>query len=130
MQDTYIKVWTSAGKYRANGHSPMTWLITIARNTAIDRLRLSHPGQTFEALPENLIGDEISPEAAAIARSETRRILDCLDELDTARRDALTGAYLSGETYQDLSDRLDVPLNTIRTWLRRGIASLRECLSR
>ena len=65
-----------------------------------------------------------------IAASESKRIISCMDELEDDRRDAISGAYLDGKSYKDLSDQFDVPLNTMRTWLRRGLAALRECMSR
>ena len=56
------------------------------------------------------------------------RIGDCLQTLDPARADAIRRCYLHGEAYAELATRYDVPLNTIRTWLRRGLLKLRECL--
>ncbi|WP_371154810.1 sigma-70 family RNA polymerase sigma factor [Jannaschia sp. 2305UL9-9] len=129
MQDAYIKIWKNADRYRVTGHSPMTWLITIARNTAIDRLRARRSHADIETYHDSLAGSGPTPEQAAIATSEARRVIGCLDQLDGDRRDAIRGAYLDGDTYKDLSDRFDVPLNTMRTWLRRGLDALRECLS-
>lgn len=130
VQDAYIKIWNNADRYRANGLSPMTWLITVARNTAIDRLRKRRlsAGDLTEAaeVPDAAPG----PEAAVIASSESARIGACLAELEAQKSDAVRRAYLGGETYQDLADRYDVPLNTVRTWLRRSLIKLKECLSR
>ena len=70
------------------------------------------------------------PEAAAIARSETARIHDCLDELPQDRAQAVRAAYLQGDSYQDLARRHDVPLNTMRSWLRRALMTLKDCLTR
>ncbi len=130
MQDAYVKIWKNAGRYQATGHSPMTWLITIARNTAIDRLRARRDTSDIDDFGDRLASPGPSPEQSAIAASESGRIIACLDELPEDRRAAITGAYLDGDSYQTLSDRFDVPLNTMRTWLRRGLASLRECMSR
>jgi len=134
VQEVYVKVWKNAGRYRAGTYSPMTWLITIARNHAIDRLRARRAqaaGQgagidEAEALPDAAPG----PEALAVASSERARLVGCLDELPKDRADAVRLAYLHGETYADLAVRFDVPLNTMRTWLRRSLLKLRECLTR
>lgn len=130
MQEVYVKVWNNADKYQVTGHSPMTWLITIARNTAIDRLRARKPDRDIADFDARLAAPGPTPEQSAVANSETRRILSCMDELEPDRRAAISGAYLQGQSYQELADRFDVPLNTMRTWLRRGLATLRECLAR
>ena len=63
-----------------------------------------------------------------IARGEARRVIDCMGRLEPDRAAAVRGAYLLGLSYQDLADRHGVPLNTMRTWLRRALIALRECL--
>lgn len=130
MQEVYVKVWNNADRYQVTGHSPMTWLITIARNTAIDRLRARKIDRDIADYSERIAAPGLSPEQSAVATSESKQIVRCLDELDTDRRAAITGAYLQGKSYKELSDQFDVPLNTMRTRLRRSLAALRECMSR
>lgn len=130
MQDTFIKVWKNADRYASNGLSPMTWLITIARNTAIDRLRAQKPTSDINDYSDTLASSLPSPESSAVRSSDMSRVTQCLEELPEDRSAAIRGAYLDGETYADLSARHEVPLNTMRTWLRRGLSSLRECMDR
>jgi RNA polymerase sigma-70 factor (ECF subfamily) len=130
MQEAFVKIWRNADRYAVTGHSPMTWLITIARNTAIDRLRRQRPVEDIEPMAEVLPAAGACGEAAAMARSDAARIMACLDELAPDRRDAVRGAYLDGRSYADLAAHHDVPLNTMRTWLRRSLLRLRECMSR
>ena len=110
----------------------MTWLITIARNTAIDTLRRRKgaaeqmPDGAAEAVPDGAPG----PEAQAVHASEREKLEGCFGELAPDRADAVRAAYLDGASYADLAARYDVPLNTMRTWLRRSLLKLRECLSR
>jgi RNA polymerase sigma-70 factor (ECF subfamily) len=129
VQEVYVKVWHGAGRYAANGLSPMTWLIAIARNAAIDRLRARPRGRTQAEVPETT-DPAPGPEAQAVAASERRRIEACLGELEADRAEAVRGAYLDGLSYDDLARRHGVPLNTMRTWLRRSLLKLRECLTR
>ena len=108
----------------------MTWLITIARNTAIDRLRARRLHDDVEDYHGGIAAPGGNPEHIAVARSEAGRIQSCLEELEQDRRTAITGAYLDGLSYAELATRAGIPLNTMRTWLRRGLAALRECMSR
>ena len=130
MEDAYIKVWKNADRYQVTGHSPMTWLITIARNTAIDRLRARKSDRDIADYSERIAAPGLSPEQAAVAASQSQQIVRCMNELETDRRAALTGAYLEGKSYKELADQFEVPLNTMRTWLRRGLVALRECMAR
>lgn len=129
LQETYVKVWHNAGRYRSNGLSPMTWLITVARNHAIDRLRARRSRKTtgVEELAE-IADPGMNPEEAVMASSLRGRIGVCLQALPPDRADAVCRAYLLGEAYADLAARHRVPLNTMRTWLRRSLLKLRECL--
>jgi len=130
LQDVYLRIWAKADRYAVTGHSPMTWLITVARNLAIDRLRAKKRNHVDLDSVGELVEKRPGPEAESIAASEQRRISACFEELPADRADAVRAAYLDGETYQALADRFDVPLNTMRTWLRRSLISLKECLSR
>ncbi|MCX7567546.1 sigma-70 family RNA polymerase sigma factor [Sulfitobacter sp. F26169L] len=131
MQDSFVKIWKNAGRYQANGLSPMTWLITIARNTAIDRIRATRKGhQDIDTPGLELAATGAGPEALAVAGAEAKRLVNCLDELAEDRGAAVRGAYLDGQTYAELAAAFSVPINTMRTWLRRGLISLRECMRR
>ena len=130
LQDAFVKVWRNAGRFEVTDHHPMSWLITIARNTAIDRLRARKRHEDIDDHAHYLPGSGASPETAAIAASEAARIRACLAELPEDRRDAVRRAYLEGDSYADLAQHFGIPLNTVRSWLRRGLMALRECMSR
>lgn len=130
LQEVFVTVWNKADSYRINGYSPMTWLITVTRNRAVDRRRAlrrpPEPIETVDLLPDSTPG----PEATAMAQSESRRINECFDELPRARAHLVRRAYLEGDSYADLAEATGINLNTLRTWLRRSLIALRECLSR
>ncbi|HMQ58135.1 MAG TPA: sigma-70 family RNA polymerase sigma factor [Rhizobiaceae bacterium] len=128
LQEVFVKVWHKADRYAASGASPMPWLIAIARNHAIDRLRARRPAGSEIGEAEWVVDDAPTPESSAVQRSERRRIDDCLDRLQDERAAAVRGAYLDGDSYEILAERFAVPLNTMRTWLRRSLIKLRECL--
>ncbi len=129
-QEVYVKIWRRADRYRVNGLSPMTWLITIARNTAIDRLRRRRDAQPGLDVAETLADTAPGPEALVVQSGERAHLASCLGELNANRAEAVRRAYLGGETYADLAAHFDVPLNTMRTWLRRSLKHLKECLTR
>ena len=131
LQEVYLRIWDKAGLYRANGYSPMTWLITLARNASIDRRRkLASRGGTAgleqaEALPDAAPG----PSAILEAGDEARALQACLGELPEGRAEMVRRVYLDGLTYAELAAATQTKLNTVRTWLRRSLMQLRECLS-
>ncbi|MGN6764548.1 MAG: sigma-70 family RNA polymerase sigma factor [Rhizobiaceae bacterium] len=130
LQEVFVKVWTKADRFAASELSPISWLVAIARNHAIDRIRARRqPHSDIDGALD--IADPMpGPEAAVVAASERGRIHDCLEELERTRADAVRGAYLNGESYAELAARHGVPLNTMRTWLRRSLMKLKECLER
>ncbi|MBL8908024.1 MAG: sigma-70 family RNA polymerase sigma factor [Rhizobiales bacterium] len=131
LQDTFIKIWRRADGYAVTDLSPITWLVAVARHQAIDRLRRRKP-HTAELADAVTIVDERQPdpEALAIATGEIQMLDRCLGELEENRAAAVRGAYLDGLSYAELARRHEVPLNTMRTWLRRSLMKLKDCLRR
>jgi RNA polymerase sigma-70 factor (ECF subfamily) len=130
LQEVFVKIWTKADRFAISDLSPISWLVAIARNHAIDRLRSRKPAAADIDAAIDVADPTPGPEAMAMAGGENDRIYRCLDELDQERAAAVRGAYLKGESYAELAERYAVPLNTMRTWLRRSLLKLRECLER
>jgi len=128
VQDVFVKIWLNADRYVPEVSSPAGWLNAVARNLCIDRLRARKGGSVGVEALEELPSLAPGPEAAAIAASEGRRINDCMGRLEGARAEAVRRAYVEGESYLELAERFEVPINTMRSWLRRSLISLRECL--
>ena len=129
VQEVFVKIWLKADRYAVTGQSPMSWLIAIARHHAIDRLRQRR--ETVADLDDAALevrDPAPGPEAQAVAAAEAGRLNRCLDQLDPARADSVRRAYMEGEGYAELAARHAVPLNTMRTWLRRSLMRLKECL--
>jgi RNA polymerase sigma-70 factor (ECF subfamily) len=130
LQEVYIRVWRRAGSFHAGKASAMAWLVTIARNQSIDMIRARQPAAVeFDEAPD-VADQDPDPEARAVLSGEGRRIEACLGELEADRAAAVIGAYVEGLSYQELAEQNAVPLNTMRTWLRRSLMKLRECLDR
>jgi RNA polymerase sigma-70 factor, ECF subfamily len=127
LQEVYTRVWLRAGRYDPAKGRGMTWLIAIARNLAIDRLRARPQASSDDGL-DTVQDSAPRAETRLVAQGEARRMADCFGTLDPDKADAVKGAYLNGLSYLDLAARHAVPLNTMRTWLRRSLLKLKECL--
>jgi RNA polymerase sigma-70 factor, ECF subfamily len=128
LQETFVKIWHNAAKYQVSGYSPITWLVTIARNQAIDRLRARRPDAAELSEAEDIADHAATPEANVVMGGEVERLRACLEKLSPGRAEAVKAAYMEGYSYQELADRLEQPINTVRTWLRRSLMSLKDCL--
>jgi RNA polymerase sigma-70 factor (ECF subfamily) len=129
LQEIYVKIWQRADRYVAGGYSPISWLVAVARNHCLDVLRARRPISDDINVALEIADLAPDPEQAALNSNERSRIDHCLAELDDDKADAVRGAYLDGYSYDELAERHGVPLNTMRTWLRRSLLKLRECLS-
>lgn len=128
LQEVFTRVWLRAGRYDATKGRGMTWLIAISRNLAIDRMRARTEDQADEDAAEAIVDQTPTAERVLMAKGDAGRVSECFDRLEPTKADAVRGAYLNGLSYIDLAARHDVPLNTMRTWLRRSLISLKECL--
>jgi len=130
LQEVFVKIWTKADRFAVSDLSPISWLVAVARNHAIDRLRARRQASVDIDAALDVADPGPSPEAQAVIGGEGERIHLCLEELEQDRAAAVRGAYLKGESYAELAERFKIPLNTMRTWLRRSLMKLRECLER
>ena len=132
LQEVFVRIWAHAAEYQSAKGSPMTWMIAITRNQALDVRRRgrdslqSDAGERLEQTPD----PAPDPLDWALASNEARHLRQCLGELPEAQRDCIVLAYVEGYTHQELSTRMDRPLGTIKSWVRRGLLQLRECLER
>lgn len=132
LQEVYISVWRRAASFDPGRASPVTWLATLARNRAIDRLRAAgRPRDTDPIEAARNLADS-SDDALTIleAGEERARIMTCISELEAREAGAIRSAFFDGYTYAELAVRADVPLATMKSWVRRGLLRLRECLER
>jgi RNA polymerase sigma-70 factor (ECF subfamily) len=129
LQDVYITVWNKADRFDAKRASPITWLCSIARNRAIDRLRARRPNADLDAAAH--VADPQAPADLRLVDAGDRAQLEaCLDRLEGRHASAVRTAFFQGVTYEALARRLDVPLGTMKTWIRRSLLSLRACMGR
>ncbi|PMQ06679.1 ECF RNA polymerase sigma factor SigK [Dyella sp. AD56] len=129
LQEIYTTVWRRAESFDAKRASAMTWLMALARNKVIDRLRQRHehlPSHSVDL--DDLVDEQPGPATQAEATEEHRRLRECLDALEPKQRQSVREAFFSGSTYSELAERCHVPLGTMKSWIRRGLLQLRTCL--
>ena len=129
MQDTYLKVWRSAGRFDARIATPITWLVAIARHRALDLVRKKEElsGDDGLAGMEALADDPNALDQHEMT-DELRLVLACLGTLEADRRRLILLAYYGGWSREQLAAKFDTPVNTVKTWLRRSLVQIRECL--
>ena len=128
LQEVFIKIWHNAARFQQAEASPMAWLVAIARNQSIDKLRARRAPALDLDEAFDVADQGPGPEALAMAGDEKSKIDHCLEQLPDNRAEAVRAAYVEGYSYLELATRFGLPLNTLRTWLRRSLLSLRECL--
>jgi RNA polymerase sigma factor (sigma-70 family) len=129
LSDVYLTIWKRAGAFEPGRASPISWLATIARNRAIDWRRASGraPPAPVEEISE-LADDRVSAEDTMLFDERAAQLHRCLDELEQRQRDAIRTAFFDGLTYAELATRDSVPLGTMKSWVRRGLLRLKDCL--
>ncbi|MBX4929688.1 sigma-70 family RNA polymerase sigma factor [Rhizobium binae] len=130
LQEVYISIWQRARSFQAASGTSSAWLSAIARNRSIDVLRARKPIADELGSADDLADSALDPEMQTVTKDEGRRIDTCMEELEADRAVAVKRAYVEGLSYQELADQFGVPLNTMRTWLRRSLLKLRECMER
>ena len=130
LQEIYVRIWERAGDFDPGKGSPLAWMATIARNRALDEVRRVRP-VSLEDQPEGFepAAEEIDPLAARERSEGLTALVDCLKALDEEKRAIVLLAYYRGSSREALAKRFGRPVPTIKTWLHRSLAQLRDCLA-
>ena len=129
LQEVFLQVWRRAADFDEQRGRPFTWLVTLARSRAIDRLRMLASRERLVASAARDVSDEASDAVLDAFRSEQREIVaGALAELPEEQRRALMLAYFEGLTQSEIATRLGTPLGTVKTRMRSGMIKLRELL--
>ncbi len=144
LQEVFVKVWTAARTFDPAQSQPLTWMTSIARNHAIDSLRRRQTQPRIQSLSANDGGDagdepaedpyENVEDAAAgpmellSQASEARAITTCMEVLNAQQRQCVALAFYNGLSHAEVADQLRQPLGTVKSWVRRGLLALKNCL--
>ena len=136
LQDVYVSVWHLAGQYRPVRGDAFAWLVSVARNRAIDsvRLRQRRPQAASSGATENaadgpydgLACNRPGPHEQCSAASDAAALSACLGGLSPPQRHSLVLAYCDGLSHTEIAQRLGRPVGTVKSWVRRGLRELRE----
>jgi RNA polymerase sigma-70 factor (ECF subfamily) len=130
LQDVYVNLWQRADRYDPTRASPIAWLAAFARNRAVDRLRTGKvragavPVEEAAPLPD----EAPLADALLVDAEQAAQIHKCLGALDARTQGHIRAAFFEGKTYAQLAEAADVPLGTMKSWIRRGLQRLRACL--
>ncbi len=129
LQDAYINIWNRAGRYEPGRFSPISWLVAVTRNRAIDRLRSGGKMRSAPIEDASLIADN-APLADAMLQSkdDDNALQACIETLDPKDAGFIRAAFLNGITYAELAKREALPLGTVKSRIRRALLKLRNCL--
>ena len=131
LQEVFLQVWRRAADFDERRGRPFTWLVTLTRSRAIDRLRQLNSRERLVSSDAEVLAFSVLDPAQDAFRSEQRELVaGALAELSEEQRYTLTLAYFEGLTQSEIAARLSSPLGTVKTRMRSGMIRLRELLSR
>lgn len=130
LQEAYVKIWERAADFDAAKGSPLAWMATVARNKALDVARktraisLEDMGEGFE-----VVADTEHPLASRDRSEGYAKLMRCLEGLAPERREMILLAYYRGASREAIARKYAAPVGSVKTWLRRSLADLKDCMS-
>ncbi len=129
LQDAYLTIWNRAAAFDRDKASPISWLVAVTRNKAIDRLRTRDKGKAVDLNEALLIADPSPDAEMQLTEKDDAKVMDrCIDRLDDRDASFIRAAFWNGRTYADLAVAESKPLPTIKSRIRRALINLRHCL--
>lgn len=123
VHDAFVRIWHGARSFNPARGAALGWLYAVVRNRALSIHRNEH---RYDPADEN--ANEIAPDAALAGLPETSALRICLEQIERPRRDVVVLAYVYGMSHGELAGRMKVPLGTVKSWVRRSLMSLQECM--
>ena len=128
LQEAFVRIWYNASRYEAHLAAPMTWMVNITRNLAIDQLRKRREQPLVDGQQDAMVDDAPSAHDLLDSQREANALNRCLETLDGMQRQSISVAYFQGLSCSELADHLAAPLGSVKSWIRRGMERLRRCL--
>lgn len=131
LQDCFVSIWHRAADYRRDSSAPLTWMMSIVRNRCIDWLRkpdLEVP-DVDDLFVNGWADDRPSPLEQLLQHDEAGAIARCMERLEQRQKQLISLAFFHDLTHNALAEKLQLPLGTVKSWIRRGLTQLKGCLS-
>ncbi|GLR72174.1 sigma-70 family RNA polymerase sigma factor [Agaribacter marinus] len=131
LQEAFVQIWNNASEYRQDKAEPMTWMASIVRYRAYDRIKFEKRRIEGAQIKADIEGfDDIADKRTdGIQLCEIdQQLTDCLADLDVNQRKSVLMAYYYGFSREEISSQFEAPINTVKSWIRRGIERLQQCL--
>jgi RNA polymerase sigma factor (sigma-70 family) len=135
LQECYLNVWRIASDYRASLSPPLGWMSVIVRSRALDMLRRlsSQMDGKLQSIDDEesqqIASSEVGLLDAAMAGEQAGALNNCLSKIEAKQRDVIVWAYFRDMSHSELASQFDLPIGTIKTWIRRGLAQLKSCMA-
>lgn len=130
LQDAFVKIWQKSGTYAPQAGSPMAWMCSIARHQALDLLRKRGSRENNERADISGYIDSAPDTRKPIHEmtEDATLLMQCLEKLPEEPRNCIVRAYCEGYSHEELAEQGDTPVGTVKSWIRRGLISLRKCI--
>ncbi|MFT6031460.1 MAG: RNA polymerase sigma-70 factor (ECF subfamily) [Oleiphilaceae bacterium] len=125
LQEAFVQIWNNAGNYQVQSGLALPWMRAIVRYRALDLI------SKRKRYAETPMEEEPASDLNEVEQIHHRQALGlCLGDLDNSTREAIIGAYIYGYSREEIAERQKSPINTVKSWLKRGLQRLEECLRR
>ncbi|RYE32931.1 MAG: sigma-70 family RNA polymerase sigma factor [Hyphomicrobiales bacterium] len=129
VQDSFILIWRHAARFDPQRGSGLTWIYAILRNRSLSILRDERRVETDEnPIAVEAASEEDDPETVMAKLSDAKALRGCLETLPVPRRNMVLLAFAQGLSHGEIAGRLGMPLGTVKSWIRRSLIALKECL--
>lgn len=134
LQESFVHIWYKASEYQSQKGHPFAWLVTIVRNQCFDLLRHENRQSEKQKAVQNHqeilldLDEEIPTELNALSSIELELLQNCLQALDSEHSQSLLMSYYFGYSHAEMVEKFQKPLGTVKSWVRRGMQSIRECM--
>lgn len=134
LQEAFIQIWQNADQYRQDKAKPLTWMTSIVRYRALDRLAKEkrHSDQIETTIDEadqaNAVVADERPDHEVMRSQDMAVLLACMETLNDRTKESIKLAYLHGYSRDEIAAKFKSSTNTIKSWLKRGADRLKQCI--